>query len=63
MPDCLLLLSAHVHGYKGILAGWEKRDYARHMSLTPFPIDQLKPYADETNRKPKTRQADLIGER
>ena len=24
MPDCLLLLSAHVYGYKGILAAWEK---------------------------------------
>ena len=61
MPDCLLKLSAHVHGYKGILAAWEKTDYSRHMSLTPFPLHELHPYAEETYRKLKGRQARLIG--
>ncbi len=61
MPDCLLKLGAHVHGYKGILAAWEKKDYSRHMSLTPFPIDELKPYVEENYRKLKARQGRLIG--
>jgi len=63
MPDCLLKLSAHVHGYTGILAAWNKQDYSRHVSLTPFPIRDLHPYATETFRKLKARQAALIGRR
>lgn len=63
MPDCLLSLSAHVHGYAGILAAWKQQDYSRHMSLTPFPLHDLYPYATETYRKLKARQARLIGKR
>jgi len=61
MPNCLLRLSAHVHGYKGIIAAWQRSDYSRHMSLTSFPLDELDPYADKIYRKLKARQAKLIG--
>ena len=61
MPECLLILSAHVHGYKGILAAWEKGDYSHHMSLTPFPIRELLPYIEETYGRLKAYQTKLIG--
>ena len=61
MPECLLLLSAHVHGYKGILAAWEKEDYSEHMSLTSFPIMEILPYVESSYRKLKARQARLLG--
>lgn len=63
MPDCLLRLSAHVHGYAGVLAAWKRLDYSRHMSLTPFPVQNLYHYATETYQKLKARQAGLIGRR
>lgn len=61
MPECLLLLSAHVHGYKGIIAAWEEEDYSEHMSLTPFPIKELLPYIEISYQKLKARQAQLLG--
>jgi hypothetical protein len=61
MPDCLLKLSAHVHGYKCVLAAWDKGDYSRHVSLAPFPIDELLPYVEQSYSKLKNRQAHLIG--
>ena len=61
MPKCLLLLGAHVNGYKGILAAWQKHNYSNHMSLTPFPIEELLPYVEEKYRDLKIRQARLIG--
>lgn len=61
MPDCLLKLSAHVHGYKGIIAAWEEKDYSRHVSLTPFPVEELFGYMENLYRKLKTRQSQLIG--
>jgi hypothetical protein len=61
MPECLLKLSAHVHGYKGIVAAWEKEDYSEHMSLTSFPLQELVPYAESSYRKLKARQARLLG--
>jgi hypothetical protein len=61
MPESLLNLSAHVHGYKGIITAWEKEDYSEHMSLTSFPIKELVPYVESSYRKLKTRQARLIG--
>jgi hypothetical protein len=61
MPECLLLLSAHVHGYKGILAAWQKEDYSEHMSLTSFPAMEILPYVESSYRKLKARQARLLG--
>jgi hypothetical protein len=61
MPECLLLLSAHVHGYKGILAAWEEEDYSEHMSLTPFPQKELLPYVESSYRELKARQSRLLG--
>lgn len=60
MPECLLLLCAHVHGYKGVLAAWEAHNYSEHMSLTRFPGD-LNSYALTTYASLKSRQARLLG--
>jgi hypothetical protein len=60
MPECLLLLSAHVHGYKGVLAAWATHNYSEHMSLTPFPMD-LALYARTTYATLKSRQGRLLG--
>ena len=49
MPECLLKLSAHVYGYKGIIAAWEKEDYSEHMSLTSFPITEILPELSATS--------------
>jgi len=60
MPACLLQLSAHVHGYKGVLAAWDEKDYSHHMSLTPFPGSALYEYAKSSYIKLKSRQAKLL---
>jgi hypothetical protein len=61
MPYCLLLLSAHVHGYQGILAAWDSHDYSRHMSLTSFPSQELSQYTEKSYGQLKARQEKLIG--
>jgi hypothetical protein len=60
IPECLLLLCAHVHGYKGVIAAWAAHNYSEHMSLTRFPGD-LDTYALTTYARLKSRQARLLG--
>lgn len=61
MPDCLLLLEAHVNGYKGVIKSWGQRDYSEHMSLTPFPGADLLKYSEGKYRALKAQQAELLG--
>jgi hypothetical protein len=56
----LLQLSAHVHGYKGIIAAWDEKDYSVHMSLINFPGKALEEYATNSYKKLKSRQAKLL---
>jgi hypothetical protein len=60
MPPCLLKLSAHVHGYKGVLASWDVQDYSQHMSLTNFPKADLTEYAQSRYNELKSRQTTLL---
>jgi hypothetical protein len=60
MPDCLLRLSAHVHGYEGVLAAWDEKDYSHHKSLTRFPSEPLTEYATSSYGSLKSRQAQLL---
>ncbi len=61
IPQCLLDLSAHVHGYRGVIAAWGKGDYSGHMSLVSFPGFDLYEYARSSYERLKTDQARFLG--
>jgi len=61
MPQCLLALTAHVHGYRGVVKAWERGDFSQHFSLVAFPAPELLGYVSEHYQTLKRRQALLLG--
>ncbi len=62
MPECVLLLAAHVYGYQGVIKAWSNEDYSRHLSLTPFPGAELMRYAERHYSALKAQQSELLGQ-
>ena len=62
MPNCLLMLCAHVSAYKSVLRQWEDGDYTRNWSVVNFPREELLAYTEQTFKRLKAEQARLLGE-
>jgi len=61
MPDCLLILSAHVHGYRGVTKAWEEGVFLQHNSIMAFPGGPLLEYAESHYVRLKARQSAILG--
>lgn len=60
MPDCLVVLLAHISGYEVVLKQWEQGDYSRLTSVIDHPGQEFDDYVSETYRRLKQRQQHLI---
>ncbi|MFI1221664.1 MULTISPECIES: hypothetical protein [unclassified Streptomyces] len=63
MPPILLKLCAHVSGYEITTARWAQERYDQHLSVVPFPSQELAAYAREGFTVLKKEQARLLGQR
>ncbi|MET9330893.1 hypothetical protein ABZX78_06725 [Streptomyces cellulosae] len=63
MPPILLQLCAHVSGYEITAARWEQGDIDQHLSVVPFPSEEIAGYARQGFAHLKERQARLLGQR
>jgi hypothetical protein len=63
MPQVLLDLCAHVSGYEITAAGWARGNYDEHLSLIPFPGQELRRYTRDRFALLKSEQARLLGHR
>jgi hypothetical protein len=61
IPDCLLLLGAHVSAYKAVLKKWENQDYTEHTSLVNYPWEDVCAYVETSFMSLKREQAKLLG--
>jgi hypothetical protein len=61
IPDCLLLLGAHVSAYKAVLKRWENGDYTEHTPLVNYPWKDVSAYVEKSFMKLKREQAKLLG--
>ncbi|MHA2101041.1 MAG: hypothetical protein ACW99A_20390 [Candidatus Kariarchaeaceae archaeon] len=59
MPNCLLLLNAHVLNYKAVIKAWELGDYTQNTAIVNFPKD-LQDYTTKMFRILKERQRKLM---
>ena len=62
MPTILLQLCAHVSGYEITAARWAREDYDQHLSVVPFPADEINNYARQGFTWLKAEQARLLGQ-
>jgi len=60
VPDCFLEFSAHVAGYRAILAKWKANDYTERFSVHDFPR-ALDAYARAAFTELKLEQGRLLG--
>ncbi|MFZ3492613.1 hypothetical protein ACODT5_05125 [Streptomyces sp. 5.8] len=63
MPPILLQLCAHVSGYEITAARWEQGSYDQHLSVVPFPSEELAAYARRRFAGLKQEQGRLLGRR
>ncbi|MCG7529562.1 hypothetical protein MHW47_34660 [Streptomyces sp. OfavH-34-F] len=63
MPPLLLQLCAHVSGYEITAARWAQGDYEQHLSVVPFPGQEVAGYARKGFTELKKEQARLLGRR
>ncbi|MGW5665046.1 hypothetical protein ACWEWG_34075 [Streptomyces sp. NPDC003758] len=63
MPPILLQLCAHVSGYEITAARWTQGGYDQHLSLVPFPSEELAVYARQGFADLKREHARLLGQR
>ncbi|WP_217547196.1 hypothetical protein [Streptomyces sp. GbtcB6] len=61
MPPLLLELCAHAAGYEITSARWARGDFSEHLSLVPFPSEELAAYARRGFGELKREQARLLG--
>lgn len=61
MPPILLKLCAHVSGYEITAARWAQGRFEQHLSVVPFPSQELSDYAREGFGALKAAQAQLLG--
>ncbi|WP_055494472.1 hypothetical protein [Streptomyces sp. TP-A0356] len=62
MPPILLQLCAHVSGYEITAARWSEGNYDQHLSMVPFPSDEIAAYARQRFAELKRNQARLLGQ-
>ncbi|MER5281265.1 hypothetical protein ABT025_36890 [Streptomyces sp. NPDC002809] len=60
MPPILLQLCAHVSGYEITAARWEQGSYDQHLSVVPFPSEELATCARQGFVGPKQEQGRLL---
>lgn len=63
MPPLLLRLCAHVSGYEITAARWAQGNHDEHLSVVPFPSEELAAYARQGFSTLKEEQARLLGRR
>ncbi|QFU88417.1 hypothetical protein [Amycolatopsis sp. YIM 10] len=63
VPKCLLDLCAHVSAYEPILVSWDSGNFALHKPARNFPRDQALHHAQESFRRLKSRQQQLLRHR
>ncbi|WP_405437738.1 hypothetical protein OG373_10615 [Streptomyces avidinii] len=63
MPPILLQLCAHVSGYEITAARWEQGSYDQHLSVVPFPSEEIAAYASQGFAGLKQEQGRLLGRR
>lgn len=65
MPPCLLVMCAHVAGYRAILEEWETGDVSvlreDNVSVVNFPAEELGEYAAAAFARLKAEQSRLLG--
>ena len=62
MPECLLVLVAHVAAYQAVIKSWQDGDFSDVKSLVAFPRVALESYVVGSFLRLKQRQAQLLGE-
>ena len=60
MPEVLLVLVAHIAGFRVILERWSDGDFTDHRSVVDFP-DGVRTYAAEMFGRLKSEQCRLLG--
>lgn len=60
IPEPILKLSAHIAGYKKVVAGWTAGDFSKHTSFFKFP-QEVREYAKKRYKQLKKKQSDLVG--
>ncbi|WP_333775258.1 hypothetical protein [Streptomyces sp. IBSBF 3136] len=63
MPPMLLQLCAHVSGYEITAVRWTQGSYDEHLSVVPFPSEDLAAYARQGFADLKREQTRLLGQR
>ncbi|MFG2603091.1 hypothetical protein ACGFT2_05955 [Streptomyces sp. NPDC048514] len=63
MPPLLLQLCAHVSGYEITAARWGQGSDDQHLSVVPFPSEEIAAYARKGFAQLKREQARLLGQR
>lgn len=63
MPPILLQLCAHASGYEITAARWEQGSYDEHLSVVPFPSEEIAAYARHGFAALKQQQGRLLGRR
>ncbi len=63
MPPILLQLCAHVSGYEITAARWAQGSYDQHLSVVPFPSEEISVYARKGFAELKQEQTRLLGRR
>ncbi len=61
MPECLLVLQAHVSSFKAVIRAWDLDDFSDHESQVHYPSKELLDYVTQAYKKLKSDQAKLIG--
>lgn len=59
IPQPLLNLSAHIAGYKAVVAAWEKGDFTENFSFFNFP-NGVRSYLRDRYLQLKKEQAELL---
>ena len=62
MPQCLLLLCAHVAAYQAVLEQWNNKDFSEHVSVVEYP-NEIEQYAQDSYAKLKAGQSGLLGDK
>ena len=61
MPPFLLQLCAHVSGYEITVARWAAGSHDHHLSVAPYPHEQISTYAQRGFAELKKEQTRLLG--
>jgi len=63
LPPALQMFCAHVASYKAVFAKWDKGDYSQHTAVMNYPTEELGQYLEDSFKKLKALQAQLLGDK